>query len=529
MKFNIRRIIQAVFLLIFVILIFLTTYPLIYPNGSFLLLFDFFNYIVTGLASRSILPYFLPALSLLVITLLLGRFFCGLICPIGTLLDISDKFMKRKKISNKNNKISRKNKYILISLIFVTSVFGIQTYGIFSPFSIFTRTVVTCVFGPIYMLFKNISVMCDHLGYSNNQIVSRIFQPIGDFIAKTDLLLSSQFYFNLSLLFLLMFAGIIFLNTFTKRFWCRYLCPLGAFWGIISVFNIKKRKVSSDCNNCSICQNVCSMNAIYAEDFSVTSESDCIKCGTCSKACPKSAISFGGIKTSRAKSEESINESRRKMILGGFIGLITVAALKMDIKRIIPHQSKNVTMSSEFNLRPPNALPEHSFIATCIKCGACVKACPTNTLQFSLNEGANEAIWTPVVTPSVGACKQECNVCGEVCPTGAIKKFKISDKSKIIIGNAIVFKDKCLAWNKGEHCVVCQEYCSYLAVKLVREKGVPSPVITSKCVGCGACENACPVQPNAAIRVMVSDKTTIDISDEIEDSSEYHENNPYGF
>ncbi len=128
--------------------------------------------------------------------------------------------------------------------------------------------------------------------------------------------------------------------------------------------------------------------------------------------------------------------------------------------------------------------------------------CPTNTLQPALGEGGIEAIGTPILVPRMGPCTQACTACGSACPVGAIEPFTAEEKSHLYLGTARVNRNECIAWSAGRTCLVCQEACSYHAIAAEQQGGVGCPVIHADiCVGCGQCENVCPVEPRGAIRV----------------------------
>ncbi len=149
---------------------------------------------------------------------------------------------------------------------------------------------------------------------------------------------------------------------------------------------------------------------------------------------------------------------------------------------------------------------EKDFLDACLRCGECMKGCPTQALQPSLLQAGLEGMFTPVLTPRVGACEEQCNLCGQICPTGAIRSLPLIEKQYAVIGNATIERNLCIAWEQGKVCLICDEVCPYDAVefKLVKDElgTIKRPfVIEEKCVGCGQCEKGCPVNGPAAIHI----------------------------
>jgi ferredoxin len=242
--------------------------------------------------------------------------------------------------------------------------------------------------------------------------------------------------------------------------------------------------------------------AAIPENPHVTKSSECIECLDCVPICPKKAESFRLLPKPESHPETKLDLSKRRLLQGAGLGLAFAAMGKIDPGRKHPQQAPGIKISSETLIRPPGSLPEDEFVNRCVRCGTCMKACPTGGLQPAIHEAGIEGFWTPVLVPRIGCCTQECNACGQVCPTTAIRSFEIEEKKSIAIGRAMVDKSRCLAWSGGRKCLVCREYCSYHAIDVQEARGVGCPVIDAeKCVGCGACENACPIQPVAAIRV----------------------------
>lgn len=292
------------------------------------------------------------------------------------------------------------------------------------------------------------------------------------------------------------------LNIWKERFWCRYLCPTGALLGIFSRFNLFKLRINPEkCIDCHLCSIHCQTNARpYPSDGWRSSE--CLYCETCAAICPTGAISFP-IKFQKEKIT-GVDLSRRKILLTSLTGLILAPIFKITAHRQRAHPAL---------IRPPGALPESEFLEKCVKCGECLKVCPTNALQPALSEAGPEGVWTPVLVPRIGYCEYYCSLCTQVCPTGAIRELTIEEKIEVKIGTAWIDKNRCLPYALGKSCIVCEEHCpvSPKAIKLIRVQTLtPDQKMVSNlapfvdvesCIGCGICENKCVVLDLPAIRV----------------------------
>ena len=210
--------------------------------------------------------------------------------------------------------------------------------------------------------------------------------------------------------------------------------------------------------------------------------------------------------------DKRIDIGRRKMLGAAVVGVAGAALMKGN------PLEKGKTYEAGL-IRPPGSLAEEEFLDKCIRCGECMKVCPTNAVQPVMFEAGLEGLWTPVLKPEVGYCEYKCNMCTQVCPTEAIEKKTLEEKQKIKIGLAHVDRSRCLPWAYAKACQVCYEQCPLeeKAIKLddarvTTAKGkvlaVKQPSVSADlCIGCGICENKCPVRDTAAIRVTSSGET----------------------
>ncbi|MFN3535501.1 MAG: 4Fe-4S dicluster domain-containing protein, partial [Desulfatiglandales bacterium] len=184
-------------------------------------------------------------------------------------------------------------------------------------------------------------------------------------------------------------------------------------------------------------------------------------------------------------------------VLGTFISWISTrkGIFKGDYQRSIMPLSL---------IRPPGSIPEEDFEIRCIRCGLCMVICPSNIIQPMGFQNGLFSLFSPVLVPRIGPCYPDCNLCGQHCPTGAIRGLSVEEKQWAKVGTAVILTELCIAYEWGRSCLVCDEACPYDAIEMIKEGGreVAVPKITeSRCNGCGACEGACPVIPEKAIRV----------------------------
>ena len=478
-----RTIIQTLSLLLFSVLFVFATYGL--PNwlpADIYLRLDPLLGINAVLASREIINRALWSLIIIGATLAIGRFFCAYICPMGASIDFLDFlfFRKKRRPGLTFESGLRRVKYFLLVVFVTAALAGLTLAFLMDPMALLTRFYTFFIY-PLGITLINLIL----------DLLRPLFQALG-WVGLSHLQYFQSVYY-MSAVTLLVFGGIVALNYFVPRFWCRYLCPLGALLSLISPLGVFRRRVTEECNQCLKCQKACPMGAV-GEDPKSTALPECIQCRTCARVCPQEAITFPA-SLSLGGEYSKVDFSRRGFVYSVGGGLAA---------GFLANQTPFTLLQGKHQLiRPPGAIPETEFLRTCIRCGECMKSCLTNTLQPCLWESGFSGLWAPRMAPRLAACEQNCNVCGKVCPTQAIRSLSLEEKNHAKVGTAVLRKEMCLVWAQDKICLICDEICPYNAIVFRPVEGFRRPaVIASKCNGCGFCEQRCPVQGESAIVVV---------------------------
>ncbi len=486
---NVRRITQIAFLLLFLVLLAYTVYPVRAPVAvDFFFRADPLAVLSSFLASREVVVSLIPlAAIVLALTLVLGRFFCGWFCPMGTLIDLSDRFLTRRTRRAAGAKGFPQVKYYILAAVLVSALFSVQIAYFFDPFGILTRTFVWVLVAPVTLLGKTVTGSPWTADYA-------------PFLTQIPFIPEIQPHYRMNLLAALLFGGILALGLVSRRFWCRNLCPLGALLALLSAWGIVRRQTKSEqCIECHRCDRECKMGSILPDGHRYLAR-ECIYCYNCVSVCAPGATSFPI--TLRQEGFETRTDLNRRRLLGfAGLGVLWAGIVAGDVgaKKV---GNSPIKASSAFRIRPPGSLPEEQFLQKCVRCSLCMKVCPTNGLQPALTEAGIEGFWTPILVPRIGHCSQHCTACGEVCPTDAIQPFTASEKKYLFIGRAYIDRSSCIVWAQDKKCLVCDEHCSYRALYWKVVDGLRRPFVNEYlCTGCGECEAKCPVQPIAAIRV----------------------------
>lgn len=519
-----RRISQVLFLLLFLFLLMETRLPQnvfldysqeiagpkdIRLNYPVMFFFDMDPLILltTMLSTHKWLAGAGWALAIIGLTLFLGRFFCSFVCPFGTLhhaIGAIHPAAKGRHAAAMNEKTpAQRLKYGLLLMVLVSALFGLNLAGFMDPIALLFRSLSVSILPAV-----NIGVKegFDAMATSDIKILNLISYA-AEIIVSPVLGFGYPAYqtgFAIGLIVL----ALLFLNRIRPRFWCRVLCPLGALFGLLSfksLLNLEKDETR--CTGCNKCTAAC-QGAASPRPGEKWEPAECVRCFNCQHVCPEDALSFRFI---RLKAQKYAPDMGRRAVLTGLTAGIAFPLLSRLDGQI--HQASDPRL-----IRPPGSLTETRFLERCQRCGLCMKACPTNVISPALGEAGLAGIWTPVLNMATGYCEYSCTLCSSVCPTGAIRPITGKEKisGPIRIGSAFVDRGRCLPWTENGACIVCEEVCPTSPKAVVfREADVAGfgaerlrlkqPYVNLRqCVGCGICENKCPVRGTPAIRVIAS-------------------------
>jgi ferredoxin-type protein NapF len=501
-----RRLIQWLSLLTFLGLLAVTVWPLgrVFL-GAYLVADPLIS--LNSLMSGVIMWEMVLAMGVLASAFLLGRVFCGYVCPLGLLVESTsrpkarhtgvappaDQMSGARARRERNTEWFRRLPLLILAACLGLLLFGSGVFLLFDPLSLLTRTATTLLFP---MLDLTIRVLGD-LAY--------LLPPLRGPVDGATALLSGRLVhaeplgYELQVLTLAIFLGVLGLSAIRPRFWCRYLCPLGALLGLAGRVAPFGRSVDETaCTGCMKCASVCPMDAVR-EGGLATDMSRCQLGLECADACPEGAIRFG-----RTGRREAHDPSRRALLRTAGGSLAVGFFLYTGLARAHPDDAL---------VRPPGSGEEDRLLGLCSRCGQCMKVCPTNVIQPAALDAGWEGLYTPRLRFDQGYCDWSCNECGKVCPTRAIRPLDLETKRREVIGRAYIHHDRCLPWADNVGCIVCQELCPTPKKAIVLEDVVVEDptrgevslrrpvVVPDLCIGCGICEFNCPVERDAAIAV----------------------------
>ena len=473
----------------------------------------------TAIATHTLYRGLWWSLLILVPTFFLGRFFCGWICPLGTLNHFFGSLRSEKKRGKallESNRYKRWQavKYYVLAAVIVSALFGSLLAGLVDPISLTVRSLALSILPGVS--YTSGAVL--DAWYRNPSRWVRFGADLAQFLLQGTLVSFRQPHFRQAFFLGAIFVGLLALNLQVTRFWCRAVCPLGALLGLASRWSlVQLRKDPASCDDCNRCLLHC-----QGGDDPIPGpkwrKAECHLCFNCVSDCPTGGVAFTvGPAPTAGTTIDAPEVQRRKLLTGVAAGAALVPLLRTTTGFEVEADSRLI--------RPPGALDEIHFLERCIRCGECMKVCPNNALHPTFMEGGLEAIWSPVLVPRVGYCEPTCVLCSQVCPTGAIWEITEAQKlgrsaasppeaaTPIKIGTAFYDLGRCLPWAMATDCIVCEEWCptSPKAIVLLtaevvdaegKTKTVRRPQVDVKrCIGCGACEFACPVKDRPAVYV----------------------------
>lgn len=429
---------------------------------------------------------------LIAMTLVFGRIYCSIICPLGILQDIIGWVGKKvKKNRYTFSKALSWLRYTMLGVMVVALVAGIGSIvQLFAPYSAFGR-IATTLLQPLYKMGNNVlAAISEH--YDNYA-----FYHTETGVPNITIVLA------IACVTLVVLAVLAYRN---GRTYCNTICPVGTVLSFLSRFSWMKIQFDADkCKNCSLCTKNCKAACIDFKSHQVD-YSRCVVCGDCIESCKFGALEYSSsTRDTRDTSNTSVDPSKRSFLLAS--AMMTTAALAQEAKMTdggLADIEDKVAPERQTPLTPPGSLSARNMAQHCTGCQLCVSECPNQVLRPGTNW---MSIMQPTMSYELGYCRPECTSCSEVCPAGAIKPIQKEEKSSIQIGHAVWVKKNCIPLTDGVSCGNCARHCPVGAIEMVPsdpddEESLKIPVVNeSRCIGCGACENLCPARPFSAIYV----------------------------
>ncbi len=434
-------------------------------------------------------------LGILGITLLLGRIYCSVICPLGVLQDgvshIAGKKKKNRFSFHKEHKVLR---YTGLAILTLSIILGIGSVtALLAPYSAYGR-IAQNLFSPIWLGINNLLALIAERANSYTFYTKEVWiRSLPTFAIAVATLIT-----------------VVALSWKGGREYCNSFCPVGTFLSFFARHAWFKLHIDENaCVNCKLCAKNCKASCIDVKNHSID-YSRCVVCGDCIDKCRRKAISFSHKRAKAFKDtpseNQSTNNTRRAFLIGATI--VTAELAKAQSKKKVDGGLAAIERKKAPRrltpITPAGSISAKNLASHCTGCQLCISVCPNDVLRPS---SELDKLMQPTLSYEKGYCRIECNKCSQVCPAGAIKPISAEDKSSTQIGHAVWIRENCVPVTDGVSCGNCARHCPAGAISMVRlhpdeEHSLRIPSVnTSRCIGCGACENLCPSRPYSAIYV----------------------------
>lgn len=443
---------------------------------------------------------FVVVALLLAVTLVFGRIYCSVICPLGIMQDIISRLHGVRKKNRFGYSAEKKViRYGFLAVFVIAFLAGLNIIvSLLAPYSTYGR-IVTSMFQPLYAAGNNVlAAIAEHAD-------SYAFYSVDVWMRSLPTLIIAVVAFIL--IAVLAWRG--------GRTYCNTVCPVGTVLSFFARFSLFKVRIDGQkCVGCGMCAKNCKASAIDFKNHKVD-YSRCVVCGNCIGKCRKDAMKFTACKSTSYKEQvdkqqatgsKAVDGGRRSFLLGTAMA-VTGAALAQEKKKVdggLAVIEDKKAPERHTPITPPGSFSAQNMARHCTACQLCVSECPNGVLRPSADLST---FMQPTMSYERGYCRPECTACSRVCPTGAIKAIKPEDKSSTQIGHAVWIKKNCVPITDGVECGNCARHCPAGAITMIPsvsgdESSPKIPAVNeARCIGCGACENLCPARPFSAIYV----------------------------
>lgn len=442
----------------------------------------------------AIISHGIILLVLVALTLILGRIYCSVICPMGIFQDLVNWISKKSAKKKKRFRFSPAKNLLRGAVLAVTVIAFFCGFtvvvGLLDPYSAFGR-MVTNVFKPVYM--------------SGNNLLESIFSRLGNYtFYQVDASLISVSSFIIGLMTFLLIG---FLAWKHGRTWCNTMCPVGTLLGFLSRFSLFKIRIDENkCTHCMKCGTKCKASCIDSKNQYID-YTRCVDCFDCLDSCNEGALVFSlpsaALKKHTEEKASASDASKRRFLIAGLTTAAATPEVMAQAKAVIATAAGKKSDKRQTPITPPGSVSLAHFQEHCTSCHLCVSKCPSHVLKPAFMEYGLEGVMQPTVYFERGFCNFDCTTCGDVCPNGAIKPLSTEQKHLTQMGKVVFIEENCIVYTDGTSCGACSEHCPTQALAMIPYKdGLTIPhVNTDICVGCGGCEYICPARPFRAVYI----------------------------